>query len=189
MKSNEFREYIRNYANAKQTARNERNDLGAFGDLHETLVRIAMKGNYNLLHKNDLHVKKAGVADVTCKGVKFEVGQNGKTWQEGTADDAMNGRFKAVAYGMYDKFTINEVYTAIAEDRIEYAIEIVKAYTCVWVDKYEIFNDMQAVPARGKFFTIKNEKVANQFNPGLYNRFENNLDNGEYMTLGEFLQG
>ena len=187
MTNKQFREYMRQYAEAKQIARAERNDLGAFGDLHETLVRIAMKGNYNLLHMSDLHVKKAGRADIIHHGVKFEVGQNGKTWQEGSEADAMEGKFKAVAYGMYDEFTINAVYAAIADDRIEYAVEIIKAYTCVWTDKYQFLQDMSEVPARGKFFTIKNEKVANQFNAGLYNRFEGHLENGEYMTLGEYL--
>jgi hypothetical protein len=92
--------YIRHYANFKKQCYYRLSDFGAFGDLAETLARLACKPR-NLWSLRDIHVKRAGDVDIVIRGKKFELGTNGKTFSESTENDAMTGKYSAVCYGVF----------------------------------------------------------------------------------------
>lgn len=180
-------EYIRILAHEKRNNASELNDYGAYGDLFEILIRIALIGNINLIHSNTLHVKAINCVDIISKKYgKLEIGQNGKTWQEGTVFDFMAGSFTGVIYGVFSKQDINSVFDLCENGNIKKAIEYVASYSVLWQDKYEFLYDIDNLTA-GKGITIKSKKIMSQFNPGKYNAFINAIENGKFKSLQETL--
>lgn len=147
-------------------------DYGAVNDLYEILIRLFFVGDYRLVRDTMLHVKKQGRTDIVVnKSVRYEIGFNGKTWNEGTENNPLEGRYDGVIYGMIDTDIRDSIFQYIADGNIKHAIELLVSYTYIWTNKEGALSDLNSVPARGKFFTIKNNKVMNQYNPGLYKRF------------------
>lgn len=147
-------------------------DLGAVNDLYEILVRLAFVGDYRLVRDTMLHVKKQGKTDIVSRGIiRYEVGFNGKTWQEGTKTHPLEGKFEGVIYGMIDTDIRDSIFEYIAEGNVKDAIILLASYTYIWYDKAEALIDLEGIPLRGKFFTIKNGRVMNNYNAGLQKRF------------------
>lgn len=179
------RDYISLLAEHKERAYME-GDFGAFGDLFEILVRLAALPSLNLAHGAHLYVKPQEMIDITIHGVRFEVGHNGKTWTHATINDAMFGPFEGVIYGVFDNETAQDVFVMARQGRIEKAIDIISAYTGVWVDKNQFAEDMQNLYPRGKAFAIKSSKVMSQYNAGFARRFIMAIENDEIQTLESF---
>lgn len=190
--------YMASYAGAKKEGYNYSRDLGAFGDLTETLVRIALKGNYNLVHKADLHVANATKADIVHKGLKVEVGHNSKTWSKEDAQTdistALHTRLRGgVIYGMMDEYTQNAVYMLCMSDRVDKAIELLSSYMVFFPSVSDFFSTMSNLPARGKFFSYHYSKrdgkflLMNSYNAGLYDRFCALLDSDKVVTLYDYI--
>lgn len=176
-------DYIQLYAKHKQAQFIDRNDFGAFGDLLEVLARIAIIGNLNLVKASHLSVKAIFKNDIMSKryGI-IEVAHNGKTWNEGTIENPIEGRYTSVIYGVFDAYTENQIFDACINRDIKQAIAIVRAYCVYWKDKNEFLQDMEGL-TRGKFFTVKSCKIMNQYNQSKHNAFIRAIENGTFTTL------
>lgn len=180
-------DYIRFFAAEKMKNAIELNDLGAFGDLHEVLARIALYRNLSLVRASALHVKAQGQADIISKKYgKIEVGHNGKTWQDGILTDYMYGDFNAVIYGCYSKHDINMIYGYCIAGEVMRAVEYVANYSCLWADKYQFLRDIQSI-RRGKCITVKNGAVCTQYNEQMYDAFQRAIENRDITTLSDIL--
>jgi len=180
-------EYVKLLAIIKESNENDLSDFGAFGDLYEVLIRIALMRSINLIKPSILMVKDILHSDIVSKkyGI-LEVGHNGKTFQEGTIFDYMEGNFTSVIYGVFSDDDKQAIYNYCIAGNIEKAIEYVKSYSVYWQDKHEFLNDMDSL-TRGKGLTIKSGKVMVQFNSGKYNAFVNAIENGQFKALSEIL--
>lgn len=180
-------DYIAYIAIAKQEGYTLENDKGAFGDLLEILVRCALVCKLSLIRPSMLYVKDALHSDILSKkyGV-IECGHNGKTWQEATVFDFMNGKFQTVVYGMFDNVDKEAVFNLCAKRDLGGAIEYIKNYVCIWTDKYDFLRDIDGLTS-GKGITIKAGKVMSQYNSGKYNAFQQAIENGLFVTLADVL--
>lgn len=117
-------EMIAQYATFKKATYCKLNDYGAFGDLIETVCRIACKPR-TLVSFNDLHVKRQGNVDITIKNIPFEIGTNGKTFLESTEENSTAGRYQMIAYGVFDNDEKNLIFNLFINGQIEKGIETV----------------------------------------------------------------
>lgn len=157
-------------------------DLGAFGDLYEILVKCALVKNVNLIKARQLTVRELDDFDVVSKKYgKIEIGHNGKTLSQGNALDFLDGDYKTFIYGVFDDMTKKQVYDACLQKDIATAIKIIKAYSAIFVNKYDFYKlqDLR----RGKIITIKSGKVMVQYNPQFYRMFINALENDYIVSL------
>lgn len=180
-------EYVKLLAEHKQENEQQLKDYGAFGDLYEVLIRVALLRKFVLVRPSALLVHDILNNDIVSK--KFgilEVGQNGKTFQEGTVFDYMEGTFTSVIYGVFSDEDKQAIYNYCIAGNIERAVEYVKSYSVYWENKYQFLNDMDNL-TRGKGLTIKSGKVMVQFNSGKYNAFINAIENGQFKALSEIL--
>lgn len=176
------REYLQLYALWKKQAFEYNRDFGAFGDLFETLVRVCFLPNINFAHKAHLHVADLKKTDLISKKYgRIEIGQNGKTLQEGTITDYMAGNYNTFIYGVFDGQTMQEIFDDCICGRIEHALKIIKAYTII-CNKYD-FVPTLAKYRRGKIITIKSCKVMIQYNESLYNCVLRAIENKDFQTL------
>lgn len=188
-----LQEYMSFFAEHKQIMFYDYKDFGAFGDLHEILVRLACLPSINFAQPAHLYVKPQqtengkAIQDIRIRDIPCEIGCNGKTWQEAIPQDFMYGNFEGVAYGMYDNDLINDIIGYCITYMPEKAIETVKNYTCIWANKYDFLHDMQNM-GRGKAFAIKSEKVITIFNPSRFGMFQNEIENSKFITLKDFLK-
>lgn len=180
-------EYIAMYAHTKKMNKLQLNDKGFFGDLFEVLVRIIIIDNINLVRASALSVAEYKRIDIQSKKYgKIEIGQNGKTWNEGLIDDYMFGNYDSVIYGMFSDIDIDLILTYCENKKLEEALKEVKKRTVYWQDKNEFMNDMNHLGHNGKeikAFTIKSCKVMNQFTTGMYFNFMEKIEQGIFKTL------
>ena len=180
-------EYIALYAHVKRINAKVRNDLGAFGDLLEVLVRVALVKSINLVRPSMLCVRDAMKSDIVSKryGV-IEVGHNGKTLSEGTLFDAMAGKYTTVVYGVFSDSEKNRIYKACEEKNIEKALKIVCNNVALWSDKYRFEFDMNNL-SRGQGIVIKSQGAQIVYNPSKYAAFLEALDKGIFPRLASLL--
>ena len=180
-------DYIALYAHSKKMNKVQLNDKGYFGDLFEILIRIIIINNVNLIQASALSVAEYKRIDINSKKYgKIEIGQNGKTWNEGLIDDYMNGNYDSVIYGMFSDIDINLILTYCEQKQLEKALQEIKKRTAYWKDKYQFMDDMNHLGHKGKeikAFTIKSCKVMNQFTSGMYYNFMEKIEQGMYKTL------
>ncbi len=178
------REYIALFAAEKAKAfyATEHSDYGAFGDLYEILVRLCFLKNINLASKAHLHVAELRKIDLTSKKYgKIEIAQNGKTLQEGTINDYMNGNYTSFIYGVFDAYTQKVIFDYCINGDVENAIKTIKAYSII-CDKYAFIPTLQKY-RRGAIITVKSSKVMIQYNASLYNCVIRAIENGDFATL------
>lgn len=180
-------DYLKALATVKRLNSDIINDFGAFGDLFEILVRLAFIGNVNLFKASHLHVHDLASYDIISRKYgKIEIGCNGKTFASGVASDFMYGDYNAVVYGVFNDIDKQAIYNACESGNIEYALQYVKAYTCLWTDKYAFQSDMDNL-TRGKGITIKSGKIMIQYNKGKYNAFVDAIESGKFIPLSDIL--
>ena len=147
-------EYIVKYCHFKMVTYYKLSDYGAFGDMVETLTRVASKPR-NFVKYSDIHVKRQGETDITVKGVKIEVGINVKTLLESTEQNAMNGKYKKVFYGVFDDMEMQTLFNLCADiATIEKGIENILKMLYVF-SKDEFFSFMTEKTGRGSMFQYK----------------------------------
>ena len=181
-------EYFKILAYVKEENAQTLKDFGAFGDLFEILIRVALLKSLGLVHAEHLSVAQVKRADIITKkyGI-IEVGHNGKTWTHATLFDVLAGEYTSVIYGVFDDETQADVYNACKEQNIKLALSIVTAYAVLWTDKQAFYNDMESL-TRGKFFTLKSGKIMNQYNVGKHRAFINAIESGMFESLDEILK-
>lgn len=150
-------ECIPQYAHFKHLTSIKLNDFGAFADLLEVLTRVGTResnfGGY-AVQWNDLHVKHQYSTDVTIKGVKFEIGSNGKTFSESTRENPMNGNFEKIAYGVFTDEIKELIFSLAEQNNLEKALE--EVYKRLYVfDKETFFHCMTEKVGRGAMYQYK----------------------------------
>lgn len=181
-------EYIQLFAQVKQENTILRNDFGAFGDLFELLVRLALVKNVNLINWRMLTVKAINESDIVSKKFgSIEVGTNGKTWTNATLYDYMEGDFTAVIYGVFSEEDKKDVFDLCTVGKITDAIEYVTNYAVLWTDKYQYLKDMNEL-TRGKGLTVKSGNVQTVYNEGKRAAFIDAIESGKFTSLWDTLQ-
>lgn len=180
-------EYIGMLADWKASNENKLNDLGAFGDLFEILIRCALVKIKSFIRPTMLSVKKLGESDVTSKKYgKLEIGHNGKTLTFGTLFDYMDGDYDSIIYGVFSDEDKKAVYDYCRQWEFEKAIDYVCEYSVLWENKYDFQKDMDSL-TRGKGIAKKGDNIQVVFNPGKYNAFVQALEDGRFTSLSETL--
>ena len=179
-------EFIQLLAKHKQTMFNVFNDKGAFCDLYEILTRIAFIKNINLVKPFHLYVKQILQVDLISKKYGLiEIGFNGKTLQEGTLFDYMEGKYNTLVYGVIDNFTRDLIVELCINGNVEKAIKILKAYTVI-INKYDFIPTLSNY-RKGKIVVVKSGKIMIQYNDSLYNCVLSAIDAGDLITLETIL--
>ena len=179
-------EYMQLLAQHKKYLFEHFNDLGAFCDLYEILIRIAFIKNLNFLKPYHLAVKPILSTDLVSKKYgKIEIGFNGKTLQEGTLFDYMAGNYSALCYGVIDNYTRDIIVNACINGDLSLAIKTIKAYT-ILTDKND-FIPILSTYRRGKIVVVKSGKIMIQYNDSLYSCVLSAIDNGDFITLSDIL--
>ena len=111
-------EYIIGYIMWKQRISERLNDLGAFADGIETACHLINCREIWRVNLKNIHVSAIGNTDLQIKGVKYEIGINGKTWADSLEDDAMSGPFDGVIYGVFDDTTKNYIINCFRHNNV-----------------------------------------------------------------------
>lgn len=180
-------DYIAILADVKRMNETDRNDFGAFGDLYEILVRIALVKKASLIRPSMLTVKAIYQNDVVSKkyGI-IEIGHNGKTFTQGTLLDYMAGKYQSVIYGVFEKEDKQAIYEYCIRGQYEKAIEYVSQYSAIWTDKYQFQVDMDNL-SRGKGIAKKGDNIQVVYNPSKHTAFLMALEDGRFETLADRL--
>lgn len=178
-------DYISFLAKQKYVNEKQLSDFGAFGDLFEILVRLALVKNANLINCNMLTVKYTDTCDIISKKYgKLEVGHNGKSFTFGTLFDYMDGDYNGIIYGVFSDMDKREVYNLCYHREIAKAIDYISNYACLWTDKYQFQYDMDNL-TKGQGIAHKGENIQVVFNSGKYSAFLLAIENGKFKSLKE----
>lgn len=181
-------EYLAMYAELKEDNETSINDLGAFGDLYEVLIRCAFLKKLSLVRWTALSVKDILSCDMISKKYgKIEIGHNGKTLTFGTLFDYMEGEYESVVYGVFSADEKKAIYDFLKEGEYEKAIATVCANSVYWKSKYSFQHDIDNL-TRGKGITVKSGQIQVVFNPGKYNAFIEAIENRIFPSLDETLK-
>lgn len=113
-------------------------DKGAFGDLIEVLVRVASKPEA-LITLNDLHVADVSKADIVLRGVKTEIGTNGKTFGQSSYDIPL-GNFERFIYGTFTENDKIKIFNLCMNEQYKKAIEyVLKHMYIIPLDQIDTF--------------------------------------------------
>lgn len=180
-------DYIAILADVKRMNETDLNDYGAFGDLYEILVRIALVKKASLIRPSMLTVKAMYQNDVVSKkyGV-IEIGHNGKTFSQGTLLNYMAGKYQSVIYGVFEKEDKQAVYDLCIAGNYMDAVDYVAQYSAIWLDKYQFQADMNNL-SRGQGITKKGGNIQVVYNPSKHTAFIMALENGQFDTLSDKL--
>lgn len=180
-------DYIAILADVKRVNESQLNDFGAFGDLYEVLVRIALVKKACLIRPSMLTVKSIYQNDVVSKkyGI-IEIGHNGKTFSQGTLLDYMAGKYQSVIYGVFEKEDKEIVYNYCATGQYEKAVDYISEYSAIWSDKYQFQVDMNNL-TRGQGIVKKGGNIQVVYNPSKHNAFIMALENGMFESLKDRL--
>ena len=162
-------------------------DYGAMGDLIETSARIASKPQ-NLVNFNDLHVKRQGAVDIVIRGIKFEIGTNGKTFLESEKENPMAGHYEKIAYGVFSPEDYKELVKLLVKGQTEKALKNVLSMLYVF-DKETFFKNMTQKTGRASMFQYKAGAGKWQviYNPSKYTAFLHMVEEEKIETLAEWL--
>ena len=182
-------ECLKEYAHFKRLCGERLDDFGAFGDTLETCLRIACKPE-NLVSWNDLHVKRQSAVDITIKGVKFEIGNNGKTFLESEEEDPMAGKYEKIGYGVFSKEEQKALYILLENGEYKKAFSSFLSMVYVF-DKETFFHSMTGKTGRGAMYTYKQTMGKWQvvYNPSKHGLFLKMVEQENIKTLAEWLEG
>ena len=142
-------EFIRQYAISTARTYVHLNAFGAFGDLIEILVRVGLKKSINLVKLHDIHVSEFGKVDITSKGLRLEVGHNGKTFKQALPNDYMFGDFDSVVYGVFNDMDKDIILDYILKNELMTAVRYVSDQMYIWTNKKDFLIDINRI-SRGK---------------------------------------
>ena len=181
-------ECLKDYAHFKRLCGEKLDDYGAFGDTLETCLRIACKPAA-LVSWNDLHVKRQNAVDIVIRGVKFEIGNNGKTFLESEESAPMNGKYEKIGYGVFTKEEQNALYFLLENGEYEKAFSSFLSMVYVF-DKETFFHNMTEKTGRGSMYTYKQGAGKWQvvYNPSKHGLFLKMVENENIETMGEWLK-
>lgn len=180
-------EGLKSYATFKKACGLNLNDFGAFGDTIETCIRVFSKPA-NLVNWSDLHVKRQSEVDITIKGVKMEVGNNGKTFLESDENNPMNGKYQKIIYGVFTKAQQENIYRLLIIGNYEEAKKAI--YKRMYVFEKETFFDcMTTKTGRGSMYQYKPQAGKWQviYNPSKHGAFCAMVESEKIETLEHYM--
>jgi hypothetical protein len=166
----------------------EQGDKGARGDAIEALTRFYLK--HGFVHYNDVMTQSVKKSDVSAKRAVYEIGHNGKTFQEAlipegmekadlTAENYMNGRYNVLIYGVFNpNFTIKSL---LNEEKFLTTMK-------VFPNKYEFCNAIAGRNGISSGWNVSHCRATVQYNYSLQNRFTTYCEEHNIMTLKEYLE-
>ena len=176
------------YVAFKRACYNALDDFGAFGDVIETVCRIACKPSA-LVTFADLHVKRQNDVDITIRKTPFEIGTNGKTFLESTEDAPMDGKYKMISYGVFDKEEKESIFNLFITGQIEKGLTAVCSMMYVF-DKDTFFECMTTKTGRAAMYQYKPSAGHWQviYNGSKHTAFLKRTESENIPTLGEWLK-
>lgn len=182
-KAKTWEEYVIGYAVFKASTYVNLNDLGAYADTVETICHLLVCREKWRVNLNNLHVSAVGKIDLRFNGKKIEVGTNGKSWLESTADNAMNGKFDSVLYGVFTEEEKETICGYFEEGKAKKAIaEIAKMlyYFEKKEDFEEFINNISRSPSlvwkkAGYYQTV--------YNPSKHHAFIEKIETSNFPTF------
>lgn len=179
---------LKKYAHFKHITSKKLEDYGAFGDTIETCIRIMCKPAA-LVSFNDLHVKRQNAVDITIKGVKFEIGTNGKTFLESDENEPMKGKYQKISYGVFSDEEKEMIFTLLENGEYSRAFESIQKMMYVF-EKDTFFECMTTKTGRASMYQYK--KTAGKwqviFNQSKYSAFLKMVEIEGIETMGEYLK-
>lgn len=181
-------EYLKGYLRFKTQCYIRLHDTGAFGDLIETVCHLlAMRKRWRTQIRN-LHVAAIGHTDVQIDGKRFEIGHNAKLWADRTPENAMEGPFEGVIYGMLTKEELACLIRELDRD-LEAGVTAIADSMVVFEDKAEFFDLMQNRIGRTPAIVLRPDigHCITQCNPSRINAWVKATE-GQYPTLSEYMR-
>lgn len=181
-------ECLKKYAHFKHVTSKKLDDYGAFGDTIETCIRIMCKPAA-LVSFNDLHVKRQNAVDVTIKGVKFEIGTNGKTFLESDENEPMKGKYQKIGYGVFSDEEKEIIFTLLENGEYKKAFENIQKMVYVF-EKETFFECMTTKTGRASMYQYKKSAGKWQviYNQSKYSAFLKMVEIEGIETIGEYLK-
>ena len=182
-------EWMIGYIRWKIATFNKLNDTGAMGDVIETVIHLlAMRETWRTQKKN-LHVAKIGATDVRINGIRFEAGHNAKLWNDSTLDDAMEGPFEGVIYGMIDPEDLKGIVKLIRTDFTEGVTQLANMLY-VFEDKNDYFEVMQNDLGRSETLKYREDldKIVTVYNRSKQSAWTARMEGNEFPTLTEYMK-
>ena len=180
-------EGLKSYATFKKACGLNLDDYGAFGDTIETCIRVFSKPA-NLVSWSDLHVKRQNEVDITIKGVKMEVGNNGKTFLESEENEPMNGKYQKIIYGVFTKAQQENIYRLLIVGNYTEAKKAIYKRMFVF-EKEKFFECMTTKTGRGSMYQYKTSAGKWQviYNPSKHGAFCAMVENENIETLESYM--
>lgn len=178
---------LKAYATFKKACGLNLNDYGAFGDTIETAIRVFSKPG-NLVKWSDLHVKRQTEVDITIKGIKMEVGTNGKTFLESEENSPMNGKYQKIVYGVFTKEQQENIYRLLIVGNYEEAKKAIYRRMHVF-EKDTFFECMTTKTGRGSMYQYKPSAGKWQviYNPSKHGAFCAMVESEQIETLDQYM--
>jgi len=179
---------LKEYACFKSMTEQKLNDYGAFGDTLETALRCSVKPEWSI-QWNDLHVARQSKTDLTLRGVKCEIGHNGKTFSDTDINNPFADYYDMIIYGVFSDNEKHDIYTLLINGQYEKVFEAVQSMMYVF-DKETFFRCMTEKAGRAPMYQYKPTAGCWQviYNPSKYTAFLHMVENEKIPTLGEYLK-
>lgn len=177
---------VKQYAAFKQATSEQLNDLGAFGDLWEVLLRIFCKPA-SLVRFNDLHVQVGSTTDINIRGKRCEIGTNGKTLADSTKEEPLHGPYDYMVYAVIDEDEKAAFFRLAKSGRVMEAAR--QAARCSYVFDKQTFFDLMATEC-GRKPAIQYKETAGHwqvvYNPSKHSAFLKMVEKYKIPTLAEW---
>lgn len=181
-------ECLKEYAAFKCLTEQKLSDYGAFGDTIETALRCSVKPAW-AVQWNDLHVARQSRTDLTLRGVKCEIGHNGKTFTETDEETPFAAYYDQIIYGVFSDYEKHDIYTLLINGQYEKAFEAIQTMLYVF-DKETFYACMTEKTGRGSMYQYKptsgNWQVI--YNNSKYAAFLKMVENEHIPTVKEYLK-
>ena len=181
-------DFLKSYVAWKHQTFLKLSDFGAFADSVETTVHLIACRKVWRASKKVLHVASIGKTDIIINGVKYEIGINGKTWNDSIEDNPMNGPFTGVIYGVFSEEEMKTIIHLFRYGDHNKAIKTIANMLYVFPDKEEFYTFMNGI-SRGKGIAWK-EHIAHYqtiYNSGKHAAFIKAIERSNYKTLAEHM--
>ena len=180
-------DYMQSYATFKANTYEKLSDFGAFADLIETTAHLLVNKQVWRVRLSTLHVSKIGNIDLRLNGQKIEVGTNGKSWLESTEDDAMNGNFDSVVYGVFSEEEKAMICKLFADGQVKKAIATIANMLYYFENKYEFADFINSVSRSASLVWKSQGYFQTVYNPSKHNAFIRKIEDANIPTFADII--
>lgn len=178
--------YIHSYAMFKIESFKRLRDLGAYGDLIETICHLLVNEKIWRVKINNLHVSAIGNLDLKYKGIKFEVGTNGKTFLDSTELDIMAGKYDGLIYGMFSDEDKRMIDNYVYGKDIFGLIDFVSCKLYVFINKNDFPLFLSSI-TESKVFRFVNHHYMVVCNNSRCKLFDSAIYDSDFPSLHDYM--